>query len=543
MPTTSRPVGRRRRTAPILLAAGLVLPLLAGPVSAQEQEAPRPICTEAVPPAVWLADRRDVPQVHRPAVDCAAFLSIVRGTPTSDSRTELRPADVVTRAAMASFVARTLLVAGVPLPPPSEERFDDVEGSVHEESVHRLRAAGIVSGRTSTSYAPHDPVTRAQTASLLLRAAAHARGADAADLERDDSPFDDVGDSVHRRAIGGAFALGLVRGVTETRYAPRDDTTRAQMASVLVRALESEAQPVRACTNDQDEYTVFPPADWAENDGTAMPPCSAFDPEPFQLEPASDDTRRVAIVVKDEPVTYEEALTSDREAVVTREDTLLLGPRRAARQERVATGEDGLRPEGERYTLWFVDRGDHTLIGETNDAGDKDYETNRGVLTRMLLSLLLPEPDPMAFSSPESVETSPSGPGDLGLAEIRTGLHDGYDRVVIELDGDGTAGWRVAYTDDPRYQGTGDPVERQGDATLQIHVDGVGYPHETGVPPYDGPDRVAGPGESVYEVVVGNHYEARQGAFAGTREALPFRVFRLADPERVVIDVAHRPAG
>lgn len=535
-----------RWLVPVLAAAALVLPLVVGPAAAaaaQVQEAPRPVCTEDVPPATWLSDRREVPQVHRAAVDCAAFLSIALGTPTGSGRTEYRPAHGVTRAAMASFVARTLLVAGVQLPPPSQERFDDVEHSVHEEAIHRLRAAGVVSGRTSRTYGPHDPLTRGQTASLLLRSAAFARGTDEASLQREDSPFTDIDDSAHRRAIAGAHALGLVRGITESRYAPRDGTTRAQMASLLVRALESEVQPVRACTNDQDDYTVHPPADWESNDGTAMPPCSAFDPEPFVLEPASHDTRKVAIVIKDEPVTYEQAMGSESGSVVTREDTLLLGPRRAGRQERIATADDGLRPEGERYTLWYVDRGDHTLVGETNDAGDKDYETNQGILTRMLLSLLLPEPDPRAFSSPESVETSPAGPGALGLVEVRTGRHQGYDRVVLELGGDGTVGWRVAYTDDPRYQGSGHPVEVAGDATLQIHLDGFGYPHDSGVPPYDGPDRLDGPGTSVVEVVVGNLFEGRQGAFAGTREPLPYRVFRLTAPERVVVDVAHPPAG
>jgi hypothetical protein len=90
---------------------------------------------ESVPPAAWLADRSEVPQVHRAAVDCAAFLSITRGTLTSSSRTGYRPASGVTRAAMASFLPRTLLVAGVPLPPPSEESYEDVRGSVHEEAI------------------------------------------------------------------------------------------------------------------------------------------------------------------------------------------------------------------------------------------------------------------------------------------------------------------------------------------------------------------------------------------------------------------------
>ena len=322
--------------------------------------------------------------------------------------------------------------------------------------------------------------------------------------------------------------------MTATQYVTDAGTTRAQMASVLVRLLEQEPQPVQPCTHDTDRYTVLPPADWSTDDA-----CTAFDPEPFTLEPGTHDIRDVAVVVKDEPVLYEDALTPGREAVVTREQTLLLGSRRAARQERVATADDGFRPEGERYTMWFVDRGDHTLVGEANDAGDKDYATNQGVLTRVLLSLALPDPDPRAFSSPETVYTDPAGGPDLGLVDVRTGRHDGYDRVVMELAGDGDVGWRVAYTDDPRYQGTGDPVHVAGEATLQIHLDGFGYPSQDGLPSYDGPTRIDGSGESLVELVVGHLYEGRQGAFAGTVEPLPFRVFTLHDPERVVVDVAH----
>jgi hypothetical protein len=190
-----------------------------------------------------------------------------------------------------------------------------------------------------------------------------------------------------------------------------------------------------------------------------------------------------------------------------------------------------------------VDRGDHTLVAETNDAGDKDYRTNQGVLTRMLLTLVLPEPDPRAFASPQSVETSPAGPGALGLVEVRTGRHEGYDRVVLEFDGEGTPGWRVAYTDDPRFQGSGDPVDVDGETALQVHLDGLSSPVDSDVSYYDGPDRMAGSGTSIVEVVVGNLFEGRQGAFAGTTQPLPFRVFRLTGPERVVVDVAHPGAG
>lgn len=342
--------------------------------------------------------------MHVVAVDCAAFLGIAEGTPIDRWSLEFRPATTVTRGQMASFVARTLGATGVQLPPPAPapDRLADLDGSPHADAVHRLRAAGVVSGRSAATYAPADPVTRGQTASLLLRAAAFARGDDVGTLEHAESPFTDVMGSVNAGAVAGAYALGLVNGVDETTYAPAAATTRAQMASLVVRLLEAEALPVEPCTNDEDDYTVHPPATWARNDATTLPPCAAFGPEAFEVRAGTDDTRGLPVLLRDEPVTYEQVLTPapGHGAVVDREQTLTLGPRRAALQERTATGA-GLRPEGARYTLWFVDRGDHTLIGETHDVPGQDYAAKRAVLVRLLLSLELPEPDRMAFSSPK----------------------------------------------------------------------------------------------------------------------------------------------
>src|SRR3954468_20607317 len=43
------------------------------------------------------------------------------------------------------------------------------------------------------------------------------------------------------------------------------------------------------------------------------------------------------------------------------------------------------------------------------------------------------------------------------VRDIRTGRHDGFDRVVFEVAGTGTPGWDVRYVDQPSSQGSGDP--------------------------------------------------------------------------------------
>jgi len=127
----------------------------------------------------------------------------------------------------------------------------------------------------------------------------------------------------------------------------------------------------------------------------------------------------------------------------------------------------------------------------------------------------------------------------LSVVDVRVGEHDGYDRVVFELGGNGTVGWRVGYDDDPRRQGSGDEVELEGDATLAVVLEGVGYPFDTGVEEYGGPRQLSPGQPSVREVAIGGVFEGYFDAFVGVEERRPFRVTRLDGPLRVVVDIAH----
>ncbi|ROS73557.1 hypothetical protein [Cellulomonas sp. PhB143] len=126
----------------------------------------------------------------------------------------------------------------------------------------------------------------------------------------------------------------------------------------------------------------------------------------------------------------------------------------------------------------------------------------------------------------------------LTVTDVRVGAHDGYDRVVFELDGAGTPGWHVAYTDDPREEGSGDAVHLDGDAALEVFLTGTGYPQDTRVPEYSGPNPVrTAATDEIEEVVYGGVFEGRTSAFLGVDEKAPFRVYALEDPARVVVDV------
>ena len=131
-----------------------------------------------------------------------------------------------------------------------------------------------------------------------------------------------------------------------------------------------------------------------------------------------------------------------------------------------------------------------------------------------------------------------SGEYDLVLTDVRVGSHTGYDRIVMEFEGTGAPGWRVRYVQDPRLDGSGERVRLGGTSSLSIVADHTTYPGEDAAY-YDGPKRLPGPGGPVTDAYVGGTFEGYTAVFAGVDGAEPpYRVFRLSDPVRLVVDVA-----
>ena len=80
------------------------------------------------------------------------------------------PSEPVTRAAMATYIAQTLeFVIDEELPVSTSPAFPDVDG-VHQNNVDKLAAIGVVTGRGDGTYGPNEPVTRAAMASFIARA-------------------------------------------------------------------------------------------------------------------------------------------------------------------------------------------------------------------------------------------------------------------------------------------------------------------------------------------------------------------------------------
>jgi len=94
--------------------------------------------------------------------------------------TEFCPLGVVTRGQMASFLVRFL-----GLPPSTTDHFADDNGTTHEAAINSLADSGITGGCGTGAFCPSGTVTRAQMASFLARALGLSHGG-AADLFDDD---------------------------------------------------------------------------------------------------------------------------------------------------------------------------------------------------------------------------------------------------------------------------------------------------------------------------------------------------------------------
>lgn len=138
--------------------------------------------------------------------------------------------------------------------------------------------------------------------------------------------------------------------------------------------------------------------------------------------------------------------------------------------------------------------------------------------------------------------------GDQGemavLEEVRVASHDGYDRVVWEFASGDAPTVRVAYDDEPLEPGRGEPIDVAGATSLVMGAEpAIDLSTELRAPdqePYDGPERMdGGDTDVVTEVVRMGDFEANLQWAVGLESRQPYRVDVLADPLRVVVDVAH----
>ncbi len=170
--------------------------------------------------------------LHREAIECAAWWGVVNGF----SATSFVPDGNITRAQVASMIARALRAAGVDLPTDAPDAFPDDDGSVHEADINALADAEVILGQPDGNFNPSGDVTRAQVASMASRAYFVAAGTA---LAMGPEAFTDDNGSVHEADINAVAAAGWVNGVGGGLFNPEGNATRAQFSSIIARMLST----------------------------------------------------------------------------------------------------------------------------------------------------------------------------------------------------------------------------------------------------------------------------------------------------------------
>jgi ElaB/YqjD/DUF883 family membrane-anchored ribosome-binding protein len=139
-----------------------------------------------------------------------------------------------------------LLVRGLGLSVKESEggdRFADVPASAwYASAVNVAVASGLVSGIDAGRFAPNDPITREQMAVVIVGAltfTSHGTGSDGQEGGHLDAFTDrDSISSWAQAAVVRASEDGIMKGMEDGRFAPREYVTRAQAAVILKRFLQ-----------------------------------------------------------------------------------------------------------------------------------------------------------------------------------------------------------------------------------------------------------------------------------------------------------------
>ncbi len=111
------------------------------------------------------------------------------------------------------------------------KRFTDLDNTQwYHEGIDFVLENGLMTGMSETKFAPNGTLTRAQVVTVLYRLAGEP-GVDGLN-----NPFTDVAeDQWYTDAIVWAAGEGVVKGMTDTLFAPSEPITREQLVTIMFR--------------------------------------------------------------------------------------------------------------------------------------------------------------------------------------------------------------------------------------------------------------------------------------------------------------------
>ena len=172
---------------------------------------------------------KDVDQAkwYHEVVDYAVVNGLFQGT----SEDTFEPDAAMTRGMFVTVLHRMEGTAT----PKADSKFTDLTQDWYKEAVAWAAENGIVNGTSATTFAPDEKITREQAATMLMRYAAF-KGVDVSKTV-DLSKFGDAASisGWADAAVHWAVAEELIQGMPGNLLQPQGDSTRAQIATILMR--------------------------------------------------------------------------------------------------------------------------------------------------------------------------------------------------------------------------------------------------------------------------------------------------------------------
>ncbi|NLA58164.1 MAG: S-layer homology domain-containing protein [Firmicutes bacterium] len=106
----------------------------------------------------------------------------------------------------------------------------DISASWAKADIRALVAEGVISGYPDGTFRPKNPVTRAEFARILAKAF-HLQSSGQA-------PFADIRNHWAKDEISALAAKGIIQGYPDGRFHPDEKITRAEIVTMLTRALK-----------------------------------------------------------------------------------------------------------------------------------------------------------------------------------------------------------------------------------------------------------------------------------------------------------------
>ena len=145
-----------------------------------------------------------------------------------------RPDNSITRAEFA-----TVLVKAFQLEPKAGKTFDDTANHWAGEAIATATAYGIVDGYSASAFGPDDNVTREQMAVMISKAAGLPAAA-AAPVFGDSAKVS----AWAQDAVAAAAESGIISGYPDNTFRPQGFATRAEAATIIAKAIAGLQQDI-----------------------------------------------------------------------------------------------------------------------------------------------------------------------------------------------------------------------------------------------------------------------------------------------------------